>query len=326
MRPLHNNCFVKVFKEALIKLYGHLNQQGKHMKKLSRFGLIFTLIVVLSPAAIAEVNPESIIQIFQRLENLEKKSRELHGENEVLRHQIDNLKKSQKQGFLNIDKRMENLSTSVKSEKKPESAEDQTADKKEAKPKAAEEKPANPAPEAVNPTKKPEQPVAPVPPKPIVTSKEADPKKTSTENSSNNKTAPKTTSREPSSYEKETYQAAFNKMNGSPSAATRAFREYIKMQPNSPLAANAQYWIGEIMYSHNNYKGAVDEFIKVLQNYKYSSKAPDAAIKLGYSFYALRNWKYARRTFEDVLKYFPENKNAVMLATKRLEKMKQAGN
>lgn len=77
-------------------------------------------------------------------------------------------------------------------------------------------------------------------------------------------------------------------MKKSPTAATNAFREYIKLQPNSPLSANAQYWIGEIMYSHNNYKGAVQEFIKVLQKYKYSDKAPDAAIKLGYSFYALK--------------------------------------
>jgi len=115
-------------------------------------------------------------------------------------------------------------------------------------------------------------------------------------------------------------------MSASPTAATNAFKQYIKLQPNSPLAANAQYWIGEIMYSHNNYKGAVQEFIKVLQQYKTSNKAPDAAIKLGYSFYALKNWTYARRTFEDVLKYFPDNKNAVNLATKRLEKMKAAGN
>ena len=78
------------------------------------------------------------------------------------------------------------------------------------------------------------------------------------------KTAPKKI-RAPTPYEKETYQAAFNKMNSSPSIATKAFQDYIKLQPDSPLAANAQYWIGEIMYSHNNYKGAVQEFIKVLQ-------------------------------------------------------------
>jgi len=68
-----------------------------------------------------------------------------------------------------------------------------------------------------------------------------------------------------------------------------------------------------------------EAFVKVLQKHKYSDKAPDAAIKLGYSFYALKNWVYARRTFEDVLKYFPENENAVDLAKKRLAKLDAAG-
>ncbi len=317
------------------------------MTKLSQVGLIITILTLLSTAR-AEVNPQSIIQIFQRLEILEKKGRELHGENEVLRHQIDQLKKSQKQGLLNIDSRIDQLSNSIK--KTQSSAENSEANKKP-EIKTEVKVAANPAtktkqetPAPVNNTKEPKQPVAPVPPKQVTIPAKSETTKALTNDNEtvDSKTPAKTTSadnsvvdsnspkkpvsREPTGYEKETYQAAFNKMNGSPSAATRAFQEYIKMQPDSPLAANAQYWIGEIMYSHNNYKGAVEEFIKVLQKYKYSSKAPDAAIKLGYSFYALKNWKYARRTFEDVLKYFPENKNAIKLAKKRLDKMKLAGN
>jgi tol-pal system protein YbgF len=161
--------------------------------------------------------------------------------------------------------------------------------------------------------KAPEKPAAP-----------AQPTQQPTQQASSTKVANKKI-RQPTHYEKETYKAAFNKIKVSPTAATRAFKEYIKMQPNSPLSANAQYWIGEIMYSHNNYKGAVQEFIKVLQSYKFSEKAPDAAIKLGYSFYALKKWDLARRTFEDVLRFFPENKNVVNLANKRLEKMKEKG-
>lgn len=307
------------------------------MKKLSQVGLILTMMTVLSTAS-AEVNPQSIIQIFQRLEILEKKGRELHGENEVLRHQIEQLKKSQKQELLNIDSRIDQLSNSIKTTQntaKNETTKPQVKTELETVENQTSNVVQN-TPVPVNNTKEPKQPVAPVAPKQVTTAetktvtsdnKTAESKTPAKNTSEANNDAPKkSVSREPTGYEKETYQAAFNKMNGSPSAATRAFKEYIKMQPDSPLAANAQYWIGEIMYSHNNYKGAVEEFIKVLQMYKYSSKAPDAAIKLGYSFYALKNWKYARRTFEDVLKYFPENKNAIKLAKKRLDKMKLAGN
>ena len=250
-------------------------------------GLIFSLIILLTPVY-AEISPETMVNVFERLDALEKKVRELNGENEVLKHQISELKKEQKTGFLNVDERFEKLSSKTTREA-PTSLEKEETD---AKVKIID----------------------------------------TTENNDTKLESPKEkvrvvnkNTRVPTSYEKETYQAAYALMKTSPSAATKSFQEYIKMQPNSPLAANAQYWIGEIMYSHNNYKGAIDEFIKVLQLYKHSNKAPDAAIKLGYSFYALKNWPYARRTFDDVIKYFPENEKVVKLARKRLEKMTAAG-
>ncbi len=280
-------------------------------------GVVLSLLFSFS-SAYAEVSPETIVGIFQRLEALEKKSRELNGENEVLKHQISQLKKTQKQGFLNVDERLEELANRAKSELKSETSSEPKKDEGEPKAKGdakvkiidgsaakntSDEKVASTATPATTPKKTEQQA----------------------------KTKPSTTAtpnkkiRAPNSYERETYKAAFTLMKKSPTAATKAFQEYIKMQPESPLAANAQYWIGEIMYSHNNYKGAVQEFIKVLQKYKYSDKAPDAAIKLGYSFYALKNWTYARRTFDDVIKYFPKNKNAVNLAQRRLAKMTAAG-
>ncbi len=256
-----------------------------------RAGLLVSVFCLFSTAQ-AEVSPESIVDIFNRLDKLESQSRELRGSNEELKNELQKLKQSQKQGFLNIDSQIESLGS-------PSAA--KSTDKKTTEIKKV-------VPPVV--AKTPEKPVAPAQP----TQQAATPTKVA------NKKI-----RQPTRYEKDTYKAAFNKIKVSPTAATRAFKEYIKMQPNSPLSANAQYWIGEIMYSHNNYKGAVEEFIKVLQSYKFSEKAPDAAIKLGYSFYALKKWDLARRTFEDVLRFFPENTNVVNLANKRLEKMKEKG-
>jgi len=277
------------------------------MNKL-KTGVVLSLLLSLT-SVYAEVSPETVVNIFQRLEALENKSRELTGENEVLKHQLSELKKAQKKGFLSIDERMDTLanranSTQPEAPKQPESKKQEKSEKviirDDAKSKQEADQQKKPAAKITSSAITAE----------AVTPKPAPIKKT----------------RAPNSYEKETYQAAFSLMKTSPSAATKAFQEYIKMQPESPLAANSQYWIGEIMYSHNNYKGAVQEFIKVLQKYKYSDKAPDAAIKLGYSFYALKNWTYARRTFDDVIKYFPENVNAVNLAQRRLAKMTAAGN
>lgn len=304
----------------------------------TRLTVIFVSFMLLLSPSFAEVNPESIIQIFQRLEILEKKSRELTGENEILKHQLEQLKKVQKQGFLNVDEQIDELRATVKKNQQqatkpvaPTTKQTATAKPTEkaqtTNDTAAAKKPTPTTTPVVKNTttatqaKKPQQATQQTTQKTVVVKTDGvkNIPATKTENTKNSKV------RAPTAYEKETYQAAFNKMSSSPSAATRAFQDYIKLQPNSPLAANAQYWIGEIMYSHNNYKGAVKEFVKVLQKYKNSNKAPDAALKLGYSFYALKNWTYARRTFEDVLRYFPDNKNAVNLATKRLEKMKAAG-
>jgi len=275
--------------------------------KTIQAGLIVSLLILFSSAR-AEVTPESIVDIFNRLDKLESQNRELRGSNDELKHELKQFKQSQKQGFLNIDEQIDELSKSIGA-KKPASP----------KPVAKTEPHKKDVAEVKKPTPKAdfkaeEKPTASPEPK---TQKTNDP-------ASSTKVANKKI-RQATTYEKDTYKAAFNKIKVSPTAATTAFKEYIKMQPSSPLAANAQYWIGEIMYSHNNYKGAVQEFIKVLQDYKYSEKAPDAAIKLGYSFYALKKWDLARRTFEDVLRYFPENKNAVNLANKRLEKMKAIG-
>ena len=270
-------------------------------------GIILSLFLSLT-SVYAEVSPETMVNVFERLDALETKARELNGENEMLKHQISELKKKQKQGFLSIDERIDELSDGSEADKKPAESTDDASEKvtKSKTTPTADKK----ASEKVTIETKVETSSAPI--------KEESKKETTT-------TKSKKKSRAPSAYESETYKAAFSLMKTSPTAATKAFQEYIRMQPESPLAANAQYWIGEIMYSHNNYKGAVQEFIKVLQKYKYSDKAPDAAIKLGYSFYALKNWAFAKRTFEDVIKYFPENKNAVNLANRRLAKIKAAG-
>ncbi len=295
------------------------------------FSLVLSFALFLPFVSYAEVTPETVINIFKRLELLENKARELNGENEVLKHQIEQLKKAQKQGFLNVDERIEEMGKSAKASKPADTTK-----------KDAESKSDDARVKIVDSSTPPIAPTAPSTPSATDKKSETTPATTPVEKKEESKTedaavkkevaktpTPSTPARKktraPNGYERETYQAAFSLMKKSPTAATRAFEEYIKMQPESPLAANAQYWIGEIMYSHNNYKGAVQEFIKVLQKYKYSDKAPDAAIKLGYSFYALKNWAYAKRTFEDVVKYFPENKNAVNLAQRRLAKIKAEG-
>lgn len=228
-----------------------------------------------------------MLELFHKIDLLNKDVRNLRGENEQLQHQVEKLKQTQKNGFLNVDDQIDKLSKQI-----------QAAARAQATTPPQAKKPATP------PT--PQKPRAKLLGKAEVVD------------------VPKRKIRAATQIEKADYNKAYALLKNSSSAATQAFSAYIKKHPESPLSANAQYWIGEIMYSRKNYKGAVDEFVKVLQNYKNSEKAPDAAIKLGFSFYELKNWVYARRALEDVTRYFPKTR-AAELAKQRIAKMKATG-
>jgi tol-pal system protein YbgF len=66
-----------------------------------------------------------------------------------------------------------------------------------------------------------------------------------------------------------------------------AFRQLIESYPKDPLAADAQYWIGESFYRRGQYKAAADAFLKGYKKYKSGDKAPETLLKLGMSLAAL---------------------------------------
>ena len=275
----------------------------------------------------AKDNSEVLLEVFQRIDSLSQEIRTLRGENERLQHTVEKLKKAQKNGFLGMDDRIDELSKHIKGvkEKPAQSSVVKTGQASTSKEEKSETKTAPKSNEVVKPntTKKPEEATS-------IEKKEPSnnkPAENTTEKVTKNTESPKTPqnkTREATKEEKSSYQQAYKKINAQPADAIQAFRRYIKKYSESPLAANAQYWIGEVMYSQKNYTAAVDEFVKVLQNYRKSGKASDAAIKLGFSFYELKNWVYARRALEDVKRYFPNTKAAV-LARQRIDKMKADG-
>ncbi len=289
--------------------------------------LILSLLFI-TPAQ-ARDNSEALLELFQRIDALGKEVHSLRGENEQLQHTIEKLKKAQKNGFLGVDERMDGLSKQMNVITKKQVTPAQTAIKKPAKPV----KPTPPAKQAnASNAKKPA--VANKPKVQVAATTKKPPAKTPVQAAEKPKAkligkaevvkVPPRKIRTPTQQEKSAYNQAYKNVNAKPSVAIQAFRHYIKKYPESPLAANSQYWIGEVMYSQKNYTGAVDEFVKVLQRYKKSEKASDAAIKLGFSFYELKNWVYARRALEDVNRYFPKTK-AAALARQRIAKMKAEG-
>jgi tol-pal system protein YbgF len=286
-------------------------------KSLMSAGLLFVL--VGSPAQ--AVTPDELFEVLQRIESLENEVRFLRGENEQLRFDIEDVKSTQKSTFIRIDDRMDDLMRSVSSSKRMSAPAVPNVPLAPVKPAQKVVKPklqqvsvpavAKPVVKAVADKKKAPA-VQPVPKKPVV-------KPLPVVKLSPVKIKPVTPA---NPEEQREYNVAFGNIKTKPSHAIRQLRDSLKKHPKSPLAANAQYWLGEVMYSSKNYRGAIDEFVVVLEQYSDSSKAPDAAIKLGYSFYEMKNWVYARRTLQDVVRNFPKTQ-AAGLAEARLAKMKK---
>ena len=125
--------------------------------------------------------------------------------------------------------------------------------------------------------------------------------------------------------EQAAYRAAFDLLkDGKYREAARAFGEFLQKFPQSPLAANAQYWLGEAYYGAKDYKQAIQEFEKVRTLYPDSPKVPDATLKLGYSYYALKRWKAARKALEEVVERF-SGTSVARLAEQRLKRMRREG-
>jgi tol-pal system protein YbgF len=121
--------------------------------------------------------------------------------------------------------------------------------------------------------------------------------------------------------EQASYDAAFNALKGSDfPKAISGFRNFVTTYPSSPLASNAQYWLGEAYYVTKEYQNAIAAFQKVTTDYPDSRKAPDALVKIGFTQSALGRNGDARVTLEDVVRRFPGTE-AAQLASERLKRM-----
>lgn len=84
------------------------------------------------------------------------------------------------------------------------------------------------------------------------------------------------------------YQSAYDDyLRGNYDLAVASFEEYLETFPNTELADNATYWIGESYYREGRYRQAIDQFERVLRRYPRSEKVAGALLKKGYAYLEL---------------------------------------
>ncbi|OGD26803.1 MAG: tol-pal system protein YbgF [Candidatus Aminicenantes bacterium RBG_19FT_COMBO_65_30] len=92
----------------------------------------------------------------------------------------------------------------------------------------------------------------------------------------------------PTMSPQEAYSMAYNDyLKGNYDLAIESFKLYRQQFPESPLADNALYWIGECRYSQRKFEEAIDAFDELILAYPQGDKAAAAHLKKGLSFIEL---------------------------------------
>jgi tol-pal system protein YbgF len=97
---------------------------------------------------------------------------------------------------------------------------------------------------------------------------------------------------------------------GDAAKARETLTKFLDQNPNSKLAANAHYWIGETYYNEKNYDQAILEFQEVIKTYPDSEKAPAAMLKQGMAFKAIGDPKSAAYVYRKLIEQYPKSEEA----------------
>ena len=113
--------------------------------------------------------------------------------------------------------------------------------------------------------------------------------------------------------EGQAYQAAYGHvLSGDYGIAEKEFQDYLSRFPSSAKAADANFWLGEALYSQGKFSDAAKTFLNAHQTYGKSPKAPEMLLKLGMSLAALDNKDTACATLREVPKRYPKASKAVI--------------
>jgi len=102
--------------------------------------------------------------------------------------------------------------------------------------------------------------------------------------------------------------------------AWQQFSDYLKYYARSELAGNAQFYLGEIRYRQGDFRGAIDEYDKVMASYPASFKVAAAQFKKGYALLELNDRDAAVQVLKALIDKYPRTEEA-RLARERLQRL-----
>jgi tol-pal system protein YbgF len=117
------------------------------------------------------------------------------------------------------------------------------------------------------------------------------------------------------------YQTSYSDyLRGNYDLSMMGFRQYLESFPDTDLADNATYWIGECFYRQQKYGEAISEYDKVLKQFARSDKTASALLKKGFAMLELGQRKDGIAQLQSVIRTFPSSDEA-NLAKQRLQSL-----
>jgi tol-pal system protein YbgF len=102
--------------------------------------------------------------------------------------------------------------------------------------------------------------------------------------------------------------------------ALQEFADYIKFYPNTDLAGNSYFYLGEIQFKQGNYQQATQSYDAVLQNFPSGNKAASAQLKKGFALIELGKQDDGVSELRHVIQRYPRSPEALQ-ARDRLRKL-----
>jgi tol-pal system protein YbgF len=312
------------------------------------FCAIFFCLMAIAPAYSANVNAEVIqrlerierllqsqglLDMLQQIEALQQELSALHGEIEFQNHTLEQLKKRQRDLYTDVDQRLQGLEKGGIADSSTaldtiivENQDDGAPPLQTLEPIANDIRATTASQQAesplrvevlensiITPVVEPtmEQQLAAVTPP--------------ADNSSEVILTPMETTTELDPVQiRAQYQQAFKLLKQSQyEQATKAFREFLLVNPQSEYSDNAQYWLGEAYYVTRQFDQALVEYNALLNNYPDSKKLTHSLLKIGFCYHELGQTEEALSRLEKLKQEYPGT-TAARLADERLKKIAQA--
>jgi tol-pal system protein YbgF len=116
------------------------------------------------------------------------------------------------------------------------------------------------------------------------------------------------------------YNNALRDYNGGKNdLAMQEFSDYIKFYPNTDLAGNSYFYLGEIQFKQGNYQQAAQSYDQVLQNFPSGNKAASAQLKKGFALLELGKQDDGVNELRHLIQRYPHSPEALQ-ARDRLRK------